>query len=63
MEKRLSCRVASVSGAALVAFMLALPVAGQEARVFSLAEAVEHAWANHPDIALAQEGIKHLKQC
>jgi outer membrane protein len=57
VEKRLSCRVASVSGAALVAFMLALPVAGQEARVFSLAEAVEHAWANHPDIALAQEGI------
>ena len=57
MVKRLCRRIASVSSAALVTLVLAAPALGQEARVFGLDEAVEHAWANHPDIALAQEGI------
>ena len=57
MAKRPYLRPALLLSAVLIALLCVDPARAQEVRVFSLDEAVEHAWANHPDISLAREGI------
>jgi len=57
VQKRLYRRAAFASWTTLATLLLSVPAAGQDARVFTLDEAVEHAWAHHPDVGLAQEAI------